>query len=458
MDDIALPLENPWRRNVRPGDIQFLKDGTGVSVTLDGDVWLVRGLNETARQGALAAVRVRPARADDARDSRRADLRLRQQRHLAAARHQRRRRGRRPRAVLQRVRADRRHARIPEHDPARARRRVRHREGRSAGDDDRQAQRQRAARLRRRAACDECWATDSASRTSASTCAPASSPRAISRANTSRPRRCTSSSDRQFYGFLSRQAPREQYPAPIAEPLTWMPHADQRVGDVAGLAVRRRMGPLNDELVHIGFNKPELFRVCSTSAARKPQAAVVSITRAFEFPAAQRRGESRRTASSTSPASRFSAGATTARRLAGLGRVRYTGAPVTLPREVVPMDKGVLLRVRRRRSIRRRPPRILRTTRCRAGIPAHLQIWFAAVQGRRHAGQGSADAEQRLSLEGRPVVFIGVPEHEAVMQMRVGWSLATADGAKFEENAYFTPTSWRNSIRRRRDSATSRST
>ena len=44
VDDFALPVDNPWRRNVRPGDIQFFKDGTGVSVTLDGDVWLVRGL------------------------------------------------------------------------------------------------------------------------------------------------------------------------------------------------------------------------------------------------------------------------------------------------------------------------------------------------------------------------------------------------------------------------------
>ncbi|MEO6739700.1 MAG: DUF6797 domain-containing protein, partial [Chthoniobacteraceae bacterium] len=38
VDDIALPLDNPWKRDVRIGDIQFLKDGTGVGVTLDGDV------------------------------------------------------------------------------------------------------------------------------------------------------------------------------------------------------------------------------------------------------------------------------------------------------------------------------------------------------------------------------------------------------------------------------------
>jgi hypothetical protein len=58
VDDIELPVENPWRRNVRPGDVQFLKDGTGAVVTLDGDVWLVRGLHEaggTARWRRFAS-------------------------------------------------------------------------------------------------------------------------------------------------------------------------------------------------------------------------------------------------------------------------------------------------------------------------------------------------------------------------------------------------------------------
>ena len=31
--------------------------------------------------------------------------------------------------------------------------------------------------------------------------------------------------DQQFYGFLSDKLPREVYPAPIADPLTWIPHA-----------------------------------------------------------------------------------------------------------------------------------------------------------------------------------------------------------------------------------------
>ena len=104
-----------------------------------------------------------------------------------------------------------------------------------------------------------------------------------------------------------------------------------------------RMGPLNDALVHIGFNKPELFRVLLNERSARPQAAVVSVTRAFDFPPLN---------GSVNPADGqlYLAGfqilgwGTTATRLAGLGRVRYTGAASTLPREVVPMDKGVLLR------------------------------------------------------------------------------------------------------------------
>jgi hypothetical protein len=49
VDDIALPVDNVWHRRVRPADIQFQKDGTGAVVTLDGDVWLVRGLADGSR-------------------------------------------------------------------------------------------------------------------------------------------------------------------------------------------------------------------------------------------------------------------------------------------------------------------------------------------------------------------------------------------------------------------------
>src|SRR4030095_14146684 len=149
--------------------------------------------------------------------------------------------------------------------------------------------------------------------------------------------------DRQFYGFLSDKLPREVYPAPIADPLTWIPHSVNASPMSHVWLFGARMGPLNDGLVHIGFNQPELFRVMLNTRGAKPQAAVASITRAFEFPPLN---------GSVNPVDGqlYLAGfqvlgwGTTATRLAGRGRVRDTGRATTLPREVVPMDKGVLLR------------------------------------------------------------------------------------------------------------------
>jgi hypothetical protein len=47
IDDIPLPFDNPWRRNVRLADIAFLNDqGDAAGVTFDGDVWLISGLKD----------------------------------------------------------------------------------------------------------------------------------------------------------------------------------------------------------------------------------------------------------------------------------------------------------------------------------------------------------------------------------------------------------------------------
>ena len=79
--------------------------------------------------------------------------------------------------------------------------------------------------------------------------------------------------DRQFYGFLSDKLPREVYPAPIAEPLTWIPHAVNASAMSQVWLFGARMGPLTDELVHIGFNNPELFRVLlnNRGSGRRPR-------------------------------------------------------------------------------------------------------------------------------------------------------------------------------------------
>ncbi|MFN7140641.1 MAG: DUF6797 domain-containing protein, partial [Limisphaerales bacterium] len=88
----------------------------------------------------------------------------------------------------------------------------------------------------------------------------------------------------QYYGYLAGFQPKEQYPAPITDPLTWIPHSINPSGAGQVWLYEARMGSLNDRLIHIGYYRPELFAVLLNERGSRKQAAVVSLTRDFEFP------------------------------------------------------------------------------------------------------------------------------------------------------------------------------
>jgi glucose/arabinose dehydrogenase/mono/diheme cytochrome c family protein len=436
VDDVALPLDNPWRRDVRLSDVQFLPDGTGVVITLDGDVWFVRGMHEregrvrwrrfasglhepltlATRDGQVYAFdrngvwRLRDTNGDGEADvhelfsnafAQTADMRefpssLRLapggEFVIAKGGQEATTLGKHNGSVL-RISADGRRAEV-------------------IGFGFRQPNVGVNART------GLVVATDQQGNYIPST------PLHVVR-------------NRQFYGFLSDKQPREVYPAPIAEPITWIPH------EVSASAISplwlfgARMGPLTDELVYIGFNRPELFHVLLNTRTEKLQASVVSVTRAFDFPPLN---------GSVNPADGqlYVAGfqifgwGTTATRLAGLGRVRFTGAASTLPREIVAMDKGVLLKfdVALDAATAVDPDRY------------SLASWHYKRTYQYGSPQFKADgtpgtdplvaSRVYLSKDGRSV-FVGVPGMRPVMQMRVGWSLATAAGTAFTESAAFTP-------------------
>ncbi|MDB6037274.1 MAG: hypothetical protein JWM99_1115, partial [Verrucomicrobiales bacterium] len=85
--------------------------------------------------------------------------------------------------------------------------------------------------------------------------------------------------DHQFYGFLSTLQPKEKYPAPIADPLTWIPYPINASGAGQVWLTDARMGPLNDSLIHIAYYRPEVFSVLLNERASRLQGAVVSVTR-----------------------------------------------------------------------------------------------------------------------------------------------------------------------------------
>jgi mono/diheme cytochrome c family protein len=436
VDDIALPLDNPWRRNVRIADIQFLRDGTGVGVTLDGDVWMIRGLHGpggTVRWRRFASGfheplslavrdeqvyvfdrngiwRLRDTNGDGEADvhelfsnafAQTADMRefpstLRLapggEFVIAKGGQEAATLGKHNGSVL-RISADGRRATVLGYGFRQPSIGVNLRSGLVTASD------QQGNYI-------------------------PSTPLHIVR-------------DRQFYGFLSDKRPREVYPAPIAEPLTWIPHEVNASALSQVWLFGARMGPLTDSLVYIGFNRPELFHVLLNDRTEKPQAAVVSVTRAFEFPTLN---------GSVDPADGqlYIAGfqifgwGTTATRLAGLGRVRYTGAPSTLPRAVVPMDKGVLLRF----DVALDAATAADPDNYSLGSWSYKRTYqYGSPQFKEDGTEGidRLTASHAYLSKDRHAVFLAVPRMKPVMQMRIGWALATADGAKFTDTASFTP-------------------
>lgn len=243
-------------------------------------------------------------------------------------------------------------------------------------------------------------------------------------------------SDHHFYGHLPTIAPKEKYPETITEPLTWLPHPVNPSGVTQTWLYGAKMGPVNDELIHIGYNRPELFRVLMNSHFEKPQAAVVSFNRNFDFPTLN---------AVVNPADGqlyvvgFQVWGTVVKRISGLARVRYTDKPRVLIKEVTPTDKGLLLKFNAKLDAKlATDPDSFNAERWNYrrtfdyGSP-HLKLDGSSGQ------EWMTASSAYLSKDGMSVL-VGFPDMKAgVHQMRIGWGLKSADGLKAENTAYFSP-------------------
>jgi glucose/arabinose dehydrogenase/cytochrome c2 len=436
VDDIPLPLENPWRRNVRLCDVAFFKDGTAAGVTVDGDVWMIRGLRENlgeVRWKRFASGLHEPM-----------GLVIRDEQIFVFDRN-----------GIWRLRDTNGDGEADVHElfsnvfPQSAESREFPNSIKLAPDGSFVIAKggQQASTVSRLNGSVLRVAPDGQSftvlghgfrqpfagvnpRTGAVTASD-------QEGNYTPTTPLHLLQKDEFHGFLSELLPKEKYPEPIADPLTWIPHQINPSAASQVWLFGARMGPLNDALIHVGFNRPELFRVLLNERFAKPQAAVVSVVRDFDVPVLN---------ATLNPVDGwlYLAGfqvigwGTTAKRISAFARTRYTGAACTLPREVVPMDKGVLLRF----DVALDPKK--------AADPASYSIESWHYQRTYKYGSPHLKADGTpgqdwitpssayLAKDGKSV-FVGVPQMTPVMQMRIGWSLATADGGKAEENAYFTP-------------------
>jgi mono/diheme cytochrome c family protein len=241
--------------------------------------------------------------------------------------------------------------------------------------------------------------------------------------------------DRQYYGFLSNLLPKEKYPAPIAEPLTWIPYPVNPSGGSQVWLVNAKMGALNDALIHLGYYRPEIFQVLLNRRGTREQATVISITRDLQFAPLN-------AAVNPRDGLLYVAGlqiwGTVAKQFTGVARLRPTGTPSTLPTEVAPTEKGVLLRF----GIALDPAAATRAENFSAERWNYVRTAnYGSPHFKRDGSKGQeamTPANAYLSRD-RKAVFVAIPDMRTVMQMRIGWALKASDGTEFNHNAYFTP-------------------
>jgi cytochrome c2/glucose/arabinose dehydrogenase len=241
--------------------------------------------------------------------------------------------------------------------------------------------------------------------------------------------------DHHFYGHLPTIAPKEKYPEAITDPLTWIPHPVNPSGVTQTWLVGAKMGPVNDELLHIGYNRPELFRVLMNERFAKPQAAVVSFSRDFDFPTLN---------AHVNPADGqlyvvgFQVWGTVVKKISGLARVRYTDKPRVLLKEVTPTDKGLILRFNTKLDAKlATDPASYSAERWNYKRTPEYGSPHLKLDG--STGQEFMTASSAyLSTDGLSVL-VSFPDMKSCHQMRIGWGLKSADGEPAQNTAYFTP-------------------
>ncbi|MBL9144967.1 MAG: c-type cytochrome [Verrucomicrobiaceae bacterium] len=242
--------------------------------------------------------------------------------------------------------------------------------------------------------------------------------------------------DHQFYGHLATIQPHEEYPQSIADPLTWIPHSVVPSGATLMWLNDAKLGPANNEMVLISYNKPELHRVLENHRTSRPQGTVVPWMKNFDFPTLN---------AHINPADGqlyvcgFQVWGTTVKTISGLARVRYTDKPRILLTECTPCDKGVLLRFNEPldKTLATNPDsyNVERWSYKRTFNYGSPHLKADGTPGTEWMAPSSA----YLSKDGKSV-FIGLPEMKTTyMQMRVGYGLKGDGGLPAQNNAYFTP-------------------
>lgn len=228
------------------------------------------------------------------------------------------------------------------------------------------------------------------------------------------------------------------HPKAISEPPVWLPHFVNSSGASQVWLRDAKMGPLNDSLIHIGFNRPEIFKVYFDESGKMRQGAVAPVLNGF--PSGLLKGRIH-PVDGTLWLAGFKIWGTSAEQISGIYRVRMTKAPCWVPEDVRSSDRGVLLRFSQPVD-----PAI-------AANPASYSVdrWNYIRTHQYGSGNYKLDGKPGqesvsvtsayLSRDGK-AVFLGIPGMEPVHSLRVTYRVPDPSGqlppAEAIQHAYLT--------------------
>lgn len=233
-----------------------------------------------------------------------------------------------------------------------------------------------------------------------------------------------------FYGVPATSHLPDPLP-PSVPPLTWIPHQVDPSGTIQVWLTTDEYGPLNGHMVHLSYGRSGLFRVYVDSSASPIQGGVAPLPDDKDSPTMK---------AALHPENGllylvgFKGWGTSSGKLGSLRRMRYTGRPSSVPTEVRAGRQGIVLQFED--SIEEAAPpnfRVKRWNYLRSG-----------EYGSGHYRLDESPGEEELrvaavhrSQDGRAVLLV-LPGMRKVMQMSVDYQLARSSGDAFDGSAYLT--------------------
>jgi cytochrome c2 len=235
-----------------------------------------------------------------------------------------------------------------------------------------------------------------------------------------------------YYG-VPATAHRDSLPAEQL-PVVWLPHKVDQSGSGEVWVPGDRMGFGGDALIHLSYGRPGAFRIFVDSASRVVQGAAVSILDGFDGPLLKGQVHPR---DGQLYLLGFQVWGSKAREIRTFVRLRYTGKPSTLPVAVRGGRQGVLLRF------------ATPLDPATATDPSRYEVqrWNyrrTSAYGSPHFKLDGAPGQERLpvasahlSADGKSLLLV-IPEMREAMQMEVAYTLQTAEGRPVADTVYLT--------------------